>query len=258
MPIITLTTDFGLKDYYVALVKAALLSKEPSLQIVDISHNVNAYDIVQGAFILKNCYAAFPKGTIHIVSISDYSTKKPCFLALRHDGHYFIGADNGLFSLLFENTPNKDIYEIDYYADESFPVKRTFAEAVAHLISSKPFNEIGIPIEAIEERITFQPVISKSEVNGTVIHIDHYGNAITNIRRDTFEQVGQGRPFALYFKRHDPILQLSNYYADVPIGEALCFFNAANCLEIAINHGNAAELFGLKVEDTIQVNFKES
>lgn len=256
MPIITLTTDFGLKDYYVGLLKGALLSKDPALQIVDISHNVPIYDIVQGAFILKNCFAEFPTGTIHILSIGGGS-KKACFLAIRHNGHYFIGPDNGIFSLLFEHQITKDVYEINYIENNAFPIKDTFAEAVAHLISEKPFNEIGIPIESIEERITFQPVISTSEIRGAVIYIDNYENVITNITRALFDKIGNGRKFALYFKAHNPIVRLSNRYSDVAVGEILCFFNSAGCLEIAINQGKAASLHSLKLEGTIQVNFKE-
>ncbi len=258
MPIITLTTDFGLKDYYVGLLKGALLSKDPGLQIVDISHNVAIYDIVQGAFILKNCFAEFPIGTIHIISISNYSSKKPCFLAIRYGGHYFIGPDNGLFSLLFDHKITKDVYEISYIENNAFPIKDTFAEAVAHLISGKPFNEIGIPIESIEERITFQPVINSSEIRGAVIYIDNYENVITNITRALFDKIGAGRKFALYFKAHNPIVRMSDHYSDVAIGEMMCFFNSAGCLEIAINQGKAASLHGLKLEDTIQLNFKEA
>jgi len=257
MPIITLTTDFGTKDYYVGLLKGALLSKDPTLQLVDISHNVAIYDIVQGAFILKNCFAEFPIGTIHIISISNYSIKKPCFLAIRYGGHYFIGPDNGLFSLLFDHKVNQDVYEISYIENNAFPLKDTFAEAVAHLISDKPFNEIGIPIESIEERITFQPVIGVSEIRGTIIHIDNYENVITNITRVTFDKIGNGRKFALYYKAHNPILRMSKRYSDVAVGELLCFFNSGGCLEIAINQGRAASLHSLKLEDTIQINFKE-
>ncbi len=256
MPITTLTTDFGLKDYYVGLVKGALLSKNPDLRIVDITHNVNAYDIVQGAFILRNCYAEYPVGTIHIISVGDYSQAKPCFLAIRYAGHYFIGPDNGVFSLLFDHKLTRDIYELAYAENNTFPLKNVFADAVEHLLSDLPFNEIGIPIDAIDERITFQPVTGPSLIKGAVIHIDNYQNVITNIGRDVFDRVGQGRKFALYFQRHNPITRMSRYYTDVAVGETLCFFNSAGCLEIAINMGKAAELHGLKVEDAVEVTFK--
>jgi S-adenosyl-L-methionine hydrolase (adenosine-forming) len=100
-----------------------------------------------------------------------------------------------------------------------------------------------------------QPVISQNQIRGSVIHIDNYDNVILNITRDLFQKISKNRPFQLYFKRHDPITQLSNYYNDVPIGETLCLFNS-DYLEIAINMGKAAELLGLKIEDTVQINFQ--
>jgi len=254
MPIVTLTTDFGLSDYYVGIIKGALLSASDKLQLVDITHNVNNYDIVQGAFILKNAYSSFPDGTIHLVSINNYPTTKPCFIAARHDGHYFISADNGIFSLMF-NEPLNDIYELDYDGEWEFPLKRVFAKAVGHIANGMPFNEIGIPLDTIEQRISFQPVITKNSIKGTVIHIDNYENVIVNISRKLFNRVGKKRPFELYFKRHNPIDKLSENYFDVPIGDVLCLINSAGYLEIAINMGKAASLLGLKVEDSVQVDF---
>lgn len=178
-------------------------------------------------------------------------------MAIRYGGHYFIGSDNSVFSLLFDHKITKDAYEISYIENNAFPIKDTFAEAVAHLVSEKPFNEIGIPIESIEERITFQPVIGSSEIRGAVIYVDNYENVITNIKRALFDKIGAGRKFALYFKAYNPIVRMSDRYSDVAVGEMMCFFNSAGCLEIAINQGKAASLQGLKLEDTIQVNFKE-
>ena len=87
MPIVTITSDFGTTDYYLAIVKGALLHLDPSLNIVDITHNIKNYDIVQGAFVLKNAYQSFPAGTIHILSVNNFYAAKRCFLAIRHDGH---------------------------------------------------------------------------------------------------------------------------------------------------------------------------
>jgi len=255
MPIVTLTSDFGLKDYYVGLLKGALLSEDEQLNIVDISHNVDVYDIVQGAFILKNCFSAFPLGTVHIISINNYGVKKPCFLAVRYAGHFFIGPDNGIFSLLFDKIGPGDVYELDFQSSTSFPIKDIFAKAVRHITGGMPFNEIGFPLDAIEERISFQPVVSTSQIRGTVVHIDNYENVITNISRISFDRVADGRSYSIYYKRRNPINQLSEYYNDVPVGEILSFFNSSGYLEIAINMGKASSLLSLNVEDTIQIDF---
>lgn len=254
MPIVTITSDFGLTDYYAAMLKGAILSKNEQVNIVDISHNVKNYDIVQAAFVLKNAYTSFPEGTIHIISINNFYAKHKSFLAIRENGHYFIGPDNGLFSLLFDQKP-ESIYELDYIEKSTFPLKEVFANAVGHITSGKPFNEIGLPIEAIEERISIQPIVSKNQIKGSIIHIDNYENVIVNIDRELFERVQNKRKYAISFKRNKPITKIRKQYYDVPVGEPLSLFNSADYLEIAINMGKAASMLGLNMEDTVQIDF---
>lgn len=254
MPIVTLTTDFGLDDYYVAVIKGAILSLQPQVTIVDISHNVNNFDIVQGAFILKNAYTGFPKGSIHLISINNAPVEGKTFLALRYEGHYFIGPDNGIFALMFGEVQD-DIYELEYGEHPTFPLRAIFSRAVSHIAGQMPFNEIGIPVEKIEERISIQPVITTSQIRGSVIYIDNYENVILNIDRELFERNQNQRNFNLYYKRNNPITELSAHYSDVPIGDTLCFFNSADYLEIAINMGKAASMLGLKVGDAVQIDF---
>ena len=254
MPIVTLTSDFGWNDYYVALIKGAMLCEHQDLNIIDITHNINNYDIVQGAFILKNAYESFPKGTIHILSVNNFYDKKRKFLAIRYNEHYFIGPDNGVFSLLFDDSP-KDIYKLDFQNKGTFPLKTVFSKAVGHIAGGMPFNEIGLPLKNVVERITFQPVISQAQIRGAVIHIDNYENVVINISRKLFEQVWEERKYEISFRRNDPITKIFNNYYDVPIGETLCRFNSADFLEIAINMGKASSMLGLKVEDTVQIDF---
>ncbi|GJM35235.1 MAG: hypothetical protein DHS20C18_42360 [Saprospiraceae bacterium] len=255
MPIVTLTTDFGWKDYYVAVIKGAMLSQNRDLNIIDITHDINNYDIVQAAFIFRNAWSNFPKATIHVLSVNDFNEGKTNFLAIRHEGHYFIGPDNGVFSLVFGTMP-KEVYRLDFNKKGDFPLKDIYAKAVGHLAHDRPFQEIGLPAEETVSRITFQPVIGPSQIKGTVIHVDKFENVFLNIPKTLFKQVGGGRSFSLYFKRHDPIKRLSRSYHDVPVGEVLTRFNSAGYLEIAINMGNAASLLGLNLEDTVQIDFR--
>lgn len=254
MTIVTLTSDFGNQDYYAAILKGAMLREHRNLQFVDITHNVKNYDIVQAAFIFKNAWQSFPEGTIHIVSVNDFDSEKKAFLAIRHEGHYFVGPDNGLFWLTFEQMP-AEVYELPPVGQSDFSLKAIFSNAVKHMVTQKNFAKIGVKREEIVQRIALQPVTSQAQIRGSVIHIDNYDNVIVNISRDLFEKIGAGRPFSLYFKRHDPITRLCGSYYDVPVGEVLCLFNSANCLEIAINMGRAATLLGLNVEDVVQVDF---
>ncbi len=254
MKILTLITDFGLKDYYAGMLKGSLLSAHNNLNIIDISHNIPNYDIVQAAFVLKNAYPTFPKGTIHLVSVNNFYNNQSAFLVIEHDGHFFIGADNGIFSLVFQEKIEK-VIELNYQGTGTGEVNRVFAQAVAELAAGKKLEEIGTPLTEIMERITFQPVVKSSQIVGSVIHVDNYENVITNITRTLFEKVADGRDFNLYFKRHDEIRKLSWHYFDVPVGESLCLFNSAGYLEIAINLGKASSLLGLNIDDTVQIEF---
>ncbi len=253
MSLVTFTSDQGLLDYYIAVVKGALISQNPGIQIIDISHNVNSFDIVQGAFIVKNAYSSFPEGTIHLVSINNHYKKERCFLAVRYDGYYFIGPDNGIFSLIFDEVPDV-VYELEQ-SDDTL-TQDIFASAVKHITGGMPFNEIGILVDEIEERITFQPITNPSLIKGSVIHIDNFENVIVNISEDLFNKIGQNRKFRIYFKRFDPIYKLHTSYADVEVGETLCLFNTSGLLEIAINKGRAASLLGLGLEDGVHIEFE--
>ncbi len=256
MTIITLTSDLGRHDYYTGVIKGALLSTGVPLQIVDITHDIKAYNIVEASFVVRNVYKSFPRGSIHIVSVNNFDGDKKRFIAIEHEGHYFIGPDNGIFSLIFEEMPKK-IYAIPYKNKSTFPLTDIFAYGVAHITSEKPFKEIGKQVRKPEQRITLQPVISKSQIRGSVIHVDNYDNVILNIKKDLFRRVQAGRSFSLFFKRYDPIKSLSDHYSDVPVGETLCLFNSANYMEIAINMGKAASLLGLAIDDTVQIDFHD-
>ena len=256
MPIVTLTSDFGWKDYYLPMIKGAILCRNERIQMVDIAHDIPNYDIVQAAFIFKNCWRSFPAGTIHLISVNDYpENKEQGFVAIAYEKHFFIGPDNGVFSLIFGGTP-KSIFQLENKPKARFPLAEVYATAVGHLAAGRPIHEIGFPVKDLFQRITFTPVQSHSQIRGSVIHVDQFENVILNINKTVFEQVGQGRDFSLYFKRHDPINCLSEHYQDVEVGEILCLFNSADLLEIAVNMGKASSLFGLKVEDTVQIDFR--
>lgn len=255
MPIVTLTTDFGWKDPYQALLKGAMLCQNQQLTLIDISHDIASYDIVQAAFLFRMSWRSFPQGTIHVLSVDDFNSGRNAFVAMSHEGHYFIGPDNGLFSLVFDEQP-AEVYRLDFEDHPYFPIKDVLARAVGHIANELPFSDIGEPVQEIVKRITFQPVTGHSHIRGSVIYIDKYENVVVNINQFLFEKVSGDRDFSLFFKRHDPIIRLSRHYYDVPVGEVLCLFNSAGYLEIAINMGKAAGLLGLQLEDTVQIDFR--
>lgn len=257
MQIITLTTDFGTTDYYSGAMKGAILNRAPQVNLVDISHQIEPYNIVQAALVLKNIYPEFPASTIHLVGVNcEYATAAR-FLVARRDGHFFLLPDNGLLALIFGEMLENEVVALPAPAEpEHFMVKKIFAGAVAKLAAGEPFESLGEAAGELVQRIQIQPVITKDRMRGTVLHIDNFGNAVVNIRRESFEKVADGRGFSLFFKRHDPITVLSKNYSAVEVGEPLCLFNSAGLLEISIYMGRAGELLGLKPEDVVEVYFE--
>lgn len=255
MRIVTLTSDYGTKDYHVAVIKGALLSTGRPLKMVDISHEIENYNIVQAAFIFQNAWKSFPEGTIHLLTVNNHPDPLIDFIALEVDHQFFIGPDNGLFSIVFDQLP-AHLYKLPNAGTDPARLRSFFTYAVNHIAAEKPFHEIGMPIDHILERMTFQPVTNPSSIRGSVIYIDNFGNIVVNIKKSLFEQVGNGRNFELTVKRNDPITMIHKQYFDVPIGEVLCRFNALGYIELAINMGRASTLLGVQVEDTVQIEFK--
>ncbi|MBS7563086.1 SAM-dependent chlorinase/fluorinase [Mucilaginibacter sp. Bleaf8] len=258
MAIITLTTDLGDKDIYQAALKGSILKMMPAVNIVDITHTVPAFNIQQAAFILKNSFYYFPDDTVHLIGIDTVYSEENRFLAIRYRNHYFVGADNGIFSLIFNDEPEA-IMEINIMQDLKFlhfPLADIFVKAACHLANGGDIREIGVPVDHIEKRTTLQPVFERDQIRGMVIYIDSFQNVITNITKDFFNRIQQGRKFVLYFKRNETITHLSWHYNEVPEGEKLCMFGISDHLEIAINKGNASGLLGLNLGDSVIIDFQ--
>lgn len=256
-PIITLTTDFGNKDYYIALLKGAILTKIPTANIIDIVHTIQPFDIVRAAFMVRNVYTHFPKGSIHLVSVNNFYAPTVRFLVTFQHGHYFIAPDNGIFSLVFDKSELTNVYGLTYIHGSDFPLKHVFSYLISNLILENNMEKLGDIITDIDEKVNLQPVIGKNRIRGSVIHIDNYENVILNINRTLFNRILKKRPFSLHFKRHDAITTISNNYSDVPVGDTVCLFNSADYLEIAINMGKASSLLGLEIDDIVQIDIKE-
>lgn len=265
--IITLISDMGLNDYYVASVKGSVLKHYSDAKIVDISHNVNPFDISKAAFILKNCYTDFPKGTVHIIGINPELDTDTNHVLVKKNDHYFIAADNGIFSLLFEEIP-EDIYELNLEQDTddlTFPMRDVFVKAACHLLRGGTPEVIGKCISSLKQVLNYQPVISDDTIRGTVIYIDTYGNVISNITQQQFKNVGKNRAFTIYFRSFEyGIDTISKSYNDVAEGEKLALFTTSGFLQVSINKGvrnsggGASSLLGSKLGDTIVVEFSNS
>lgn len=272
MRIITLTSDMGTQDYYVAAVKASILGLYPQAQIIDISHHLRPFDIAQAAFVVKNVYKSFPNGSIHILGINSEKTNpltqpgSPLtrYVVVEYANHFFIGSDNGIFSLLFDKEPTA-IYEIDFELQEeehTFPVKTVFARAASLIASGQEPASFGHKITELNERTVIMPTVSNNLIIGTVIYIDSYGNTIFNITKAEFEKQTIGKDFKIVIRGGSyEIEKIRKTYNEVPEGEVVALFDSSGHLEIAINKGvegnggGAAGLLGLRLGDTVRVEF---
>jgi len=258
MAIITLTTDLGDKDIYQAVLKGSILKLIPTVTLVDITHSVAAFNVQQAAFILKNSFHYFPDNTVHLIGIDTVYNAHTKYLMVRYRNHYFVGADNGIFSLML-NDEVKDIFEINIRQDLKFlhfPLADIFVKAACHLAEGNPPEQIGLPVTTLEKKMNLQPVVEKNIIKGSVIYIDSFQNVITNITKEFFNREQKGRRFVLYFKRNETINHLSWHYNEVPEGEKLCMFGISDHLEIAINKGNASGLLGLNLGDSVIIDFQ--
>lgn len=267
MPIVTLTSDLGTKDYYLAAVKAAALKDIPDLQWIDISNHIPPFDMAKAAFVLRNVWREFPKGTIHLIGVNcDWSKSTP-YVVVKKDNQYFIGTDNGFFSLLFEEGEEIQwIRTVKLSGDEDmgFPTKSVFVIVAAKIANSENLEAFTEERETYLRRPAPVPVIERDNIRGMAIYVDSYGNVITNITKELFDRFIGSRPFNIVVRRGDSDLnRISRTYGEVPEGEKVALFTSGGFLEIAINHGvegsggGAADLLGIRENDIIRVEILE-
>jgi S-adenosyl-L-methionine hydrolase (adenosine-forming) len=255
MQIVSLTTDYGSKDFYVAELKATILSKHSETLLIDISHHIDHFDILQAAFFIKNVLSSFPKESIHVVAVNSNYKRKSEYICFEHEGHYFVGPNNGVFSLIFEDIDPSKVYLVNHADLHLMSLHQIFAHVCAYLSHGLPVNELGPPVISFNQKSVIQPVITSNMIRATIIHIDHFENVVVNLKQDLFERICNGRSFALYYKQHDPIKYLSRDFGDVAVGDPLAYFNSSGYLEIAMNMDKASSMLNLYKNEMIQINF---
>jgi hypothetical protein len=275
MAIITLTTDFGLKDHYVAAVKGAIYSEIPEITIVDVSHKVTPFNYNEASYIIKNTYQNFPKGTIHIIGVDSEVSTENQHIAMLLDGHYFICANNGILSVLNTTKHPEKIIEITTHQqiNDNFPVKNVFTKIACHLARGGNLDVIGRPFNGLKEVTNVMPVVNpnKSMIIGHVQYIDNYGNIISNITKELIISIAQGRKVNVSI-RSFVFENINNSYGDFinystpkekrnVDGKRIALYNSNNYLEIALykssleTSGGASTLLGINSRDTISITF---
>lgn len=272
MQIITLTTDMGLLDHYVAALKGSIFSLDASVQIVDISHQVHAFDVIQEAYFVRSCFRDFPVGTVHICAVdsepvinfgSSSSGSFPSIMLF--EGHYFISNDNGFFGLLLDgNQPEKFWRLEDVMSNPNmlkFPIKNILVPAAIKICQKVEIETFAIENE-FKRAFSINAVTEENLIRGNVVHIDHFGNIITNISKELFQRIGQNAPFTIFFRKKEYYIEeISNTYSDAVEGEKVAVFNSNDMLEIAINkgangrNGGASSLFGINLQDIVRIEF---
>ncbi len=278
MPIITLTTDFGTKDHFVATVKGAIYTELPTAKIVDISHNITPFSITETAYIVKNSYKSFPEKTIHIIGVDAEFSEENKHIAIELDNHYFICPDNGVISMITSEIKPSKIVEINIhkYTETTFPLLDIFVKIATHIARGGSLSVIGKDFNNIKKLVEIQPKIEEDEnktiIKGEVIYIDNYGNAVTNITKKLFNKTIKGRNYTVNV-RHLKFEKINNKYNDIVDfsspenignydGKEMVLFNSGGFLEIAmyrsnkITVGGASTLIGLRYRDNISIEFK--
>ena len=257
MALITFLSDFGMTDHYVASVKAKILSINPSLTIIDVSHLIESCNLAQASFVLNAVYRDFPEGTIHMVAVASSIGPEDRFLALQLEGHYFMGNDNGFWGLISDSEATKvvDINSITPI-QTNFPARDILAPSVAKLASGSSILDLGKPVAAYKRMIGRSSRATKKQINGQVVHVDHYGNLITNIKQEDFEILSMGKGYTIKFGR-ESMNYVQNSYNSVDNGDAFLLFNSLGYLEIGISHGNASQLLDLHFDSPVIVQFEE-
>ena len=256
MGLLTLLTDFGFRDHYVAALKARLLRLAPTLPVVDISHAVEPYDLAHAVHVLDSVFRDFPAGTVHVVGVNDHGAggPEPVWHAARFAGHYFVVADNGLLALLCEGPPD-ELVRLPAQATPS-PTRDVLLPAAVALAQGATLPSLGEPTSEFHRLNNRQLRIQDHRITGHVTHVDHYGNLITNISQEAVTAVGRTRPMTVHFGR-EVVREVHPHFSAAAPGEAVLVFNSHDCLCIGVCQGNAAELLGLQFDSQVDVRFAE-
>ncbi len=261
--IITLTTDFGLEDPYVGQMKGAILRRNISARIIDLTHAVTPHDILTGAITIRTSYRYFPDGAIHLVVVDPEVGTQRGILAAEADKHFFIAPDNGLLSLLIMDKKINRIHRVENSSLFPAEISGTFhgrdimAPVAAALAAGLPLDKVGpeTPFADCVQLDIPEPTIDNHHITGQMLHIDHFGNIRTNITTRHLSRFQPAGFTAITISGHT-INAISSTYCNQPAGELVALIDSSGYLEIAVNKGNAAQLTGCSAGEPVIVQFE--
>jgi S-adenosylmethionine hydrolase len=272
-------------DHYVAQLKGCLRQLSPDVEIVDICNTIQAFNLLQTGYILRVTYPFFPKGTIHLIGVISEPSATNKILVVKHERHYFVGADNGLYSIVFEHCDPDFVYELvpeilyksvpdlspnsffdpapelsDPKLFTGFSAIKIFTTVINHIMNKREISLLGTPTTIDREKKMLKAICTKDSISGNVVFIDHFGNLITNITRELFDSVGKGRPFGISVRgsQRFAISAISTDYSVVGHGQNyLAIFNSSGVLEIAQLNQNLAQIENIDVLSDVCITFSK-
>jgi S-adenosylmethionine hydrolase len=252
MAFITLTTEWKPEDIYLGILKGKLCSLCPGVTIIDNACNIPVFNISHASFVIRNTWNNYPDGTIHIICVHSEAGGNQDHLVVKARHHFFIGTDNGIFNLILNSEPEEMIRIENRANTDELDI---FARAAADLVSGKKMSELGKRISSISEHIPLRATIDKNVIIGSIIFVDSYGNAISNITREVFNRVFAYKNYRILIQSNKNYTDhIVEKYRDVPVGELLARFNSLDLLEISINGANVSELLSLTPGSVIRID----
>lgn len=249
---ITLTSDYGSNTYYAAALKARLYALLPGITLVDISHNLPCYDLVQAAFLVQSCMDDFEQETVHLIAVDTNLLVYNNILIAKRSNSWVICADNGFLSMIDKTWD--EVYIVnqqEYKTDDLSPEKNIFTRLAANIINKVPVESFAQKGTARIVVDSLKPVVESMQIRASIVHVDGYDNAVSNLNKQQFEQWLGDTAYRIYYKRKEYLELVETNYARVPAGTGVAVFNDKGWLEIAINKGRGKSLLGLKLGDQV-------
>jgi len=267
MSIVTFTTDYGNRDYHLAIAKAQLLNWAPTALIMDIANSIAHFDTIEAAYLLRSSWRSFPMGTVHLIGVKSYLKNQP--LVVIKDNQYFIGTDNGVLSMIFDDEPD-EIWRLDLQMSEldyMFPLGNLFVQSAAHFVRGGTPGMIARRIDGMDNIKFPMAQMENGGIRCSVIHIDDYGNMILNITKEIFEESVGKRGFTIHARSTEKAGMRSIMSSFLPDGMAdgipFAVWGANGYLVVAMrnaslqNGGGAARLLGYQKMSNIFIEIHD-
>lgn len=255
MSLITLTSDIGQQDYVVGAIKGQIYSTNKNIRVLDISHYLSQANFPEAAYICSNAFKHFPENTIHIVILNFFEKKSNTVLVAEYQNQIIICADNGLLTMI-TNGNHKNVFKFIYQKQDNFlAITQKIIDVANKIFLGGKLSDFLELTTNYEIKLPLQPSIGDNWIKGHIIFIDNFENVVVNITKEVFEQYRKNRNFSIVLKLNEQIIKLSDGYNNVSDGDKLAWFNSAGYLELAMNKGNMAGLFGLQGFN--ELNYKE-